>query len=164
MKFDRFCVMFWQGVVIRGACSGLNNTEDNNALASHYGNRCCAIRIKACRGGFAAMQHQAWGKGEGEKGSTNSSVGAPGSFWHHLCLKLIGLGAGLETSQGQTLVWKGRHWAWPQWRVGHVEHASLLQVNFAFIRCFIIKYYCLPCNCSPGEVTYHISCFSKKPL
>lgn len=104
MKFDRFCVMFWQGVVIRGACSGLNNTEDNNALASHYGNRCCAIRIKACRGGFAAMQHQAWGKGEGEKGSANSSVGAPGSFWHHLCLKLIGLGAGLETSQGQTLV------------------------------------------------------------
>lgn len=67
MKFDRFCVMFWQGVVIRGACSGLNNTEDNNALASHYGNRCCAIRIKACRGGFAAMQHQAWGKGEGGK-------------------------------------------------------------------------------------------------
>lgn len=63
MKFDRFCVMFWQGVVIRGACSGLNNREDNNALASHYGNRCCAIRIKACRGGFAAMQHQAWGKG-----------------------------------------------------------------------------------------------------
>lgn len=68
MKFDRFCVMFWQGVVIRGACSGLNNTEDNNALASHYGNRCCAIRIEACRGGFAAMQHQAWGKGEGRRG------------------------------------------------------------------------------------------------
>ena len=40
MKFDRFCVMFWQGVVIRGACSGLNNTQDNSALASHYGNRC----------------------------------------------------------------------------------------------------------------------------
>lgn len=72
MKFDRFCVMFWQGVVIRGACSGLNNTEDNNALASHYGNRCCAIRIKACRGGFAAMQHQAWwGKEEERVGGAN---------------------------------------------------------------------------------------------
>lgn len=71
MKFDRFCVMFWQGVVIRGACSGLNNTEDNNAPASHYGNRCCAIRIQACRGGFAAMQHQAWwGTEEVEGGRT----------------------------------------------------------------------------------------------
>lgn len=43
-------------------------------------------------------------RGRGGKGSANSAVGAPGSFWHHLCLKLIGLGAGLETSQGQTLV------------------------------------------------------------
>lgn len=80
MKFDRFCVMFWQGVVIRGACSGLNNTEDNNALAGHYGNRCCAIRIQACRGGFAAMQHQAWGQGEGGKGEYKLCTGSSREF------------------------------------------------------------------------------------
>lgn len=46
-------------------------------------------------------------RGRGEKGSKNSALGAPGSFWHHLCLQLIGLGAGLEGSQGQPRVWKG---------------------------------------------------------
>lgn len=107
MKFDRFCVMFWQGVVIRGACSGLNNTEDNNALASHYGNRCCAIRIQACRGGFAAMQHRAWGRREGEKGSANSTLGAPGSFWHHLCTSnSLGLEPAWRAAKGRP--WFGR--------------------------------------------------------
>lgn len=102
MKFDRFCVMFWQGVVIRGACSGLNNTEDNNALASHYGNRCCAIRIKACRGGFAAMQHQAWGKGEGGEGECKLCSGSSREF--------------LASSVPQT------HWAWS--RLGNEPRAD----------------------------------------
>ncbi|KAK9401055.1 hypothetical protein NXF25_011769 [Crotalus adamanteus] len=89
---------------LRGACSGLNNTEDNNALASHYGNRCCAIRIKACRGGFAAMQHQAWWGKEEERAGVQIFMGAPGSFWYHMRFKLIGLGACLESCQGQALV------------------------------------------------------------
>lgn len=37
-------------------------------------------------------------------GCANSSVGAPGSFWHHVRWKLIGLSACLEKGQGQALV------------------------------------------------------------
>lgn len=148
MKFDRFCVMFWQGVVIRGACSGLNNTEDNNALAGHYGNRCCAIRIQACRGGFAAMQHQAWGQGEGGKGEYKLCTGSSREF--------------LASSVPPT------HWAWsragrqPRAACGlegrllssvRVEHTPLPHGHLAFIRCSTIKCYCPPRNCSPGEVT-----------
>lgn len=43
-------------------------------------------------------------KREGGRGAKTLRQGAPGSFWHHLCGKLIGLGARLEMVQGQALI------------------------------------------------------------
>lgn len=50
------------------------------------------------RGG-GKEEEEDWRKG----GGANSSMGAPGSFWHHVRFKLIGLGACLEKGQGQAL-------------------------------------------------------------
>lgn len=135
MKFDRFCVMFWQGVVIRGACSGLNNTEDNNALAGHYGNRCCAIRIQACRGGFAAMQHQAWGQGEGgERGVQTLHWELQGVFGIICASNSLGLEPGWKVAKGR--LWLGRGSAEQSVRV---EHTPLPHGHLASIRCSISK-------------------------
>lgn len=110
MKFDRFCVMFWQGVVIRGACSGLNNTQDNNELASHYRNRCSCNQNQACVRicCYATMGSQSLGEAGlwGNGGRTPCSGAHSTRSGHHLDCTPLGLKLSWNMAKGSPdLTW-----------------------------------------------------------